>query len=179
VIASLLPYRWMAVALLAAAAVGWIGIQNARIDGLRADLARAKAQHAQAVAEAASAAAAQSERYRLEEQRRDAAQKEAIDAAEIKASVARADAINASAAAGRLQQRIAALVAQASRAAANPGVAASGTAASDLAGMLADVLGRCTARVRLLADIADRRGAAGELCVKAYDALTPPTAAPP
>lgn len=38
--------------------------------------------------------------------------------------------------------------------------------------MLADVLGRCIARVRLLATAADERGAAGALCEREYDEVT-------
>ena len=171
-IAALLPYRWMAMALLAAAAVGFMGIQRAQIAGLRADLAEGKAAWSAERAQAAKLSQAAEAAARIEEQRRFLAQQEALDAAEQKAVQARTDAARASDAAGRLQQRIAALVAQAGRAAANPATAASSPAASDPTGMLADVLSRCAARVRLLADLADQRGAAGELCVQSYEALT-------
>jgi len=50
---------------------------------------------------------------------------------------------------------------------------AGGAPAVDAAGMLADVLGRCIARVRFLASVADERGTAGELCERSYEALNP------
>lgn len=113
---------------------------------------------------------------RAEEQRRVAALQEALDAAELEARRERADRAIADAAAGRLRERVAALVTAARFAARNPGLALGGTPAEDAAGVLADVLGRCEARVRVLAGVADERGRAGQLCERAYDALTAPAA---
>jgi Protein of unknown function (DUF2514) len=108
---------------------------------------------------------------RTEEQRRRLALQEALDDAERTAQRERADRVVADAAAGRLHERIAALVTAARFAARNPGLALGGPTAEDATGMLADVLGRCVARARLLADVADERGRAGALCERAYDAL--------
>lgn len=111
---------------------------------------------------------------RTEEQRRAAALQEALDAAELVAQRERADRAIADAAAGRLRERVQALVAAARYASRNPSPTLGGAPASDPVGVLADVLGRCETRVRFLAGVADERGRAGELCVRAYDALTAP-----
>jgi hypothetical protein len=173
VIAALLPYRWMAIALLAAAAVGFMGIQRAQIAGLRADLAEGKAAWSAERAQAAKLSQAAEAAARIEEQRRFLAQQEALDAAEQKAVQARADAARASDAAGRLQQRVAALVAQAGRAAANPATAGVGPATSTAIDLLADVQRRIDEAAGQLADYADRARSAGELCQASYNALTP------
>lgn len=109
---------------------------------------------------------------REQEQRRSAAIQEALDDAERQARRERADRLAADASAARLQDRIAATAAASRFAACNPGLALGGQATADPAGMLADVLGRCEKRVRFLADVADQRGRAGQLCVKSYEALT-------
>jgi hypothetical protein len=113
------------------------------------------------------------EANRAEEQRRAASLQGNVDEAEKKLAAARADIAIRDAAAGRLQQRVATLVARAREAARNPQPAASSAPADDPAGMLADVLGRCVARVRLLATVADERGIAGNACQASYDALSP------
>lgn len=109
---------------------------------------------------------------RAEEQRRTAALQEAVDAAERSAQRERADRAIADAAAGRLLERVRALVAASRFAASNPVTSVLGQAAEDAPGVLADMLGRCVSRVRLVAAVADERGRAGELCERAYDALT-------
>lgn len=169
--------HWRAVLLmLVLAALGSaIAVQHERIIGLRATLSDERASRAQEKERAAEAARAAEARYRAEEERRIAAQQEIVDAAEKRAAQARADAAVADAAAGRLRDRVAALVAAARQAASNPSIAASGPPATDPAGMLGDVLDRCIGRVRLLAEIADRRGIAGAACERSYDALTPTT----
>jgi uncharacterized protein DUF2514 len=173
VIEELLSYRWMAIALLAAAAVGFMGIQRAQIAGLRADLAEGNAAWSAERAQAAKLSQAAEAAARVEEQRRFLAQQEALDAAEQKAVQARADAARASDAAGRLQQRVAALVAQAGRAAANPATAASGPAASDAGLLLTNMFQRIDQRAGELAEYADHARIAGEACQDAYESLTP------
>ena len=118
---------------------------------------------------AASAAAA----ARAEEQRRVAAQKEIEDAHQAEVQRLRADAAIADAAAGRLRQRVADLIAAARRdASGDPAAGPVVPATADAGMVLADVLGRCVARVRQLAELADQRGAAGISCQRQYDALT-------
>lgn len=168
--------RWVHVAI-AAAVVGLVGaaflVQHGQIQSLRVKLSAEQTGRAQDREAYAAAALKASTEYRAEEQRRAAEQQEKIDAAEQKLVQERADRAVADAAAGRLSQRVAALVAAAREAARNPQAVQPGAAADDPAGMLADVLGRCVQRVRLLATLADERGTAGQLCEQSYDALTP------
>lgn len=110
---------------------------------------------------------------RIEEQRRAAALQGNVDEAEKKLAAARADIAIRDATAGRLQRRVADLVARAREAARNPVAAVAGAPADDPTGVLADVLGRCVARVRLLATVADERGTAGATCEQSYRSLTP------
>jgi len=121
----------------------------------------------------AAVAAKAQEEARAEEQRRTAAQKEATDEADKKLARARADVVIADAAAGRLQQRIAALLstARGGQGPGDPAAAQPGPATDDPAGVLANVLGRCVADYRRMAAIADERGSAGEACQRSYDAL--------
>lgn len=178
----MIPYRLIGAAVaalaLAAALLSWGASREA--DGRtlgRAEVQRLldaeRADWASKLAAAAEAARAGALAARLEEQRRVTALQEALDAAELEARRERADRAIADAAAGSLRERIAALVTASRFAARNPGLALGGTPAGDAAGMLADVLGRCEARVRVLAGVADERGRAGQLCERAYDALTP------
>ena len=171
------PYRLLALAVLAAAALAslwaWGHAREARGD--RAGRAAVQAMWDAAELRRAAVAAAAQLAARAEEQRRAAAHQEALDAYEAQLARARADAAIADAAAGRLRQRVAALIraARGDSGGADPGVAPPGPAAQDPAGLLADVLGRCVERVRFLAAAADERGAAGQACERAYDALTP------
>lgn len=153
------------VALVALLAFGvrW-ALNDARADGLASGRAEVMA-------------AWNAEKVLLAEQRRReefrAAERmlEIVHATEAQAQLARADAAIADAAAGRLRERVAALINAARRTAADPAPAAAGPPADDTAGVLADVLGRCIARVQLLADVADERGRAGGACERSYDSL--------
>lgn len=123
-------------------------------------------------AEAAEASAVEQAHARAEEQRRAKAHQELVDEYEKRLQIVRADAAIADAAAGRLRERVAALISAARFTARNPGPAFGGAPADDAAGVLADVFGRCVERVQRLAAIADERGAAGAACVRAYESLT-------
>lgn len=116
---------------------------------------------------------------RIQEQRRAAALQGALDEHERQARRDRDARAAADTAAAGLRERIAATTAAARFAACNPGLALGGQAAQDPAGMLADVLGRCETRVRILADVADERGRAGRLCERAYEALRATTESAP
>lgn len=59
------------------------------------------------------------------------------------------------------------------RACPNPPAAAAGAPASDPLMVFADVLGRIEQRSEDLARLAGERGAAGTICQRSYDALTP------
>lgn len=130
-------------------------------------------------------ALAESEKRRADEARIRKAQQEAVDDAERKATQARADAVILASASGALQRRfddrVRGLVGAVYAAAAHRGgpqdaaPADLGPAAEDPARVLADVFGRCIARVRLLADLADERGRAGAVCERSYDTLSQET----
>lgn len=68
----------------------------------------------------------------------------------------------------------AALVASTRQAASDSGPAVGSAPADAAAAVLADVLGGCVTRVRLLAAVADERGAAGQACEQSYRALSTP-----
>lgn len=181
-----MPYRLLgaALALVAAcvAVIAWGAHREAEGNRAGYDRGMAVAARIQAAwdadkVRAASAALRESEAARAEEQRRAEAQREVVEAYERQIQKVRADAAIADAAAGRLRDRVAALVAAARQAAQHPGAAASGPATDDATGMLADVLGRCVTRIRFLAAVADQRGAAGQACERSYDALSAATAA--
>jgi len=177
VIASLLPYRWIAVALLAAAAVGYFAILHAQLDGARVQLAHERATRVQEHADAERAARAATERARLEEQRRTAAQKEATDESQRLSERARSDAAGAAAE----RERVLVAAAGAARrcdATRDPGAPASGPAAESPGLVLADVLGRADARAGELAAALDAAHIAGQLCERSYDALRPESGAP-
>lgn len=176
---SLIPLPWRIGGLLVLLAMvgGYhlLAVHQADAAGFRRGSAEVQgrwdAERVRLYAVAASAAAA----ARAEETRRSLAQA-AIEEAHAKELVRlRADAAVADAAAGRLRERVAALIAAARRdsAGADPAAVSAGPAAGDADLVLADVLGRCVARVQLLAELADQRGSAGSACVAEYDALTP------
>lgn len=172
---SMLPWRWIGAAMAVLAALAGVWSHGSRSGFDRGDAGRIKVQSvleherldaAERMAEATSAA-------RAEESRRAAAQQEVADELAKVQAQARADAAGAAAAADRLRQRVVALVAASGgRSAANPAVAAASAPADDAAGMLAELFGRCVARARFLATVADDRGAAGAACQQSYEALT-------
>jgi hypothetical protein len=164
----------MAGALLAG------GIQQARVSSTQTGLAQVREQHAQAVADAALAKAAAHARA-LEIERELTARTQALqatidkqdqDARNAQAQPA-ADRAAATAAAGRLRERLATItrahdagarVASADAAA----LARERAAASATARVLADVLQRADDRAGAVADFADRAHAAGLACERAY-----------
>lgn len=148
-----------------------LGAQHVEVEHERAGRATDQLSFDKERIRASEARIVEVEAARVEEQRRTAAIQGKTDEAEKKLAVARADIAVRDAAAGRLQQRVAALVTAAREAARDPAPAVTSTTAEDPAGMLADVLGRCVARVRLLATVADERGIAGGLAEQAYDSL--------
>jgi hypothetical protein len=171
---SLIPTTWLlpAAAVVGAALLATAGVQTWRLHTEQAARATDRASMAEERLLASRVTLLDEQRNRAEEQRRRDEQQEKIDAAEKTAERDRADRAIAVAAAGRLSQRVTALVAAAREAGSNSQAVQPGQAASDPAGMLVDVLGRCVQRVRLLASVADERGNAGKLCEQSYDALT-------
>lgn len=156
------------------AVMAFASLQTYRLARARADLAVEQRDRATDAAHADQSARAQVERFRAQESQWADSQRKAIDEAEHKAAEARADALLADAARGRMQQRVADLVAAARRAAAHPAAPGASAPAEDAVGMLAELQRRADERAGVLARVADERGAAGALCERAYDALMSP-----
>jgi hypothetical protein len=170
----MIPTLWIAggTAVVLAALIGSCEVQTGRLHTAQSELATEKTER-KAEHDAADAAAIKADaEYRAREQQWATAQKEIADEADRKITQVRADAAIAAAAAGRLQQRVASLVAEARRAAANPGTASASAPASDPIDLLADLQRRADEAAGIMARVADERGAAGDACVSAYNALT-------
>ncbi|AYY97673.1 DUF2514 family protein [Burkholderia multivorans] len=105
---------------------------------------------------------------RNEIRRQLAAQQEIATDAAKKRDQARRDAAVADGVADGLRKQVAALVADARRAAASTGSPATG----DALDLLADLFGRADEAAGELARIADERGIAGQQCERSYDALS-------
>ncbi|KWF94041.1 hypothetical protein WL93_09760 [Burkholderia diffusa] len=99
--------------------------------------------------------------------RRLMAQQEIATGAANERDQARADAAVADGVADGLRRQVAVLVADARRA----GAATGGAATGDALDLLADLFGRADERAGELAKIADERGIAGQQCERSYDAL--------
>ena len=144
-----------AAALAGAFAGGWqfgTAAKNSQIAQLRAD-------HAQALAAAVETTR---QREAVIAQRIEAI---ANELPTIQAAIA-ADARRAAATASSLRD---AAHAVASRCAESAGSAAGGASAPGPGSVLADLLERVESAGRAMAEEADRRGAAGKACVRAYD----------
>lgn len=105
---------------------------------------------------------------RAEESRRVMRLQEAQDAEHLARKAAQRDAAAARAAVVSLRQQAADYAGQSC----NPAAATGGATAEDRPRVLADVLGELAARADLLAEQADAARIAGQLCERAYDALT-------
>ena len=177
---SLLPWWAFAAAGAVAGALLAGGVQQTRVSNAKAELAQVREQHAQAVADAALAKAAAHARA-LEIERELTAREQALqatidkqdqDARHAQAKHA-ADRAAATAAAGRLRDRLATIT----RAASAGARVASGDAASlaseraaaaDTTRMLAQLLQRASDRAGIVGVFADRAHAAGLACERAY-----------
>lgn len=166
-----IPASWWIGGGVALALSVALGASVLSLNSEKTSHANTKASWAQDRQEAAEKALAQSEVHRLRERALEARKTKEIDRAEALLVQERADRAIADAAAGRLRERLEALIAAARQAASAPDSAAASSPAGDTLGMLADVLGRCVARVRLLATVADERGIAGQTCERSYDSL--------
>lgn len=151
-VAGLIP-RWI-----------WLSLGALAIACLCAWSWRAGAQYERGQWQAKALAQAQADA--AETARRIKTLEEARRAAEIRTHQALEDAAAAGAAAERLRQQIATILA------AHPAAAGGRAPAADAIGVLADVLGRCDARAGDLAAYADAARNAGALCEQSYDTLT-------
>ena len=129
----------------------------------------------------AELAAAETAKRRADDDRTARIIQEAQDAASQAQARQRADKVVSDAASGalerRFRERLRELAAGAPAAAGgagsqNPAVAPGGATSEDVAGVLADVYGRCLAQRQRYAEIADDARRAGFLCEAAHDALT-------
>ena len=168
-------YALGAAAIAAAALLLALSVQTHRVKTAKAETVEVRTAWTLQRAQATEAALAQATAYRIEEQRRQTAHQEIIDEADRKILAARADAVIADAASGRLQQRIASLVAATREAARHPGVAVPSAPAGDPVELLANLQRRADQAAGDMARIADERGAAGNACVAAYESLTQET----
>lgn len=162
---------WAAAVLLLAALAG---AQQLRISTARADLAEHIAQAERDRAAGARAIAEQQRRHRDTERRAAEALQE-IDHAHHQAEAAlRADRDRAAAAAVRLRDQLAALrpVAGPASAAGLAHPAAGSPPAGPAAGVLAELLGRCSEQLRAVAEHADAARAAGQRCERGWDAVS-------
>ena len=167
-------YALVAAATVAAALLLALSVQTHRVKTAKAETVEVRTAWTLQRAQATEAALAQATAYRIEEQRRQTAHQEIIDEADRKILAARADAVIADAASGRLQQRIASLVAATREAARHPGVAVPSAPAGDPVELLADLQRRADQAAGDMARIADERGEAGSACVAAYESLITP-----
>lgn len=135
---------------------------------------RAAAQLMQGQRDTARQALDKSTRARAEESRRTRALQEALDAEHLARQAVEADARRADAAAVGLRQRAQQLAAAARCPTSDSAPASSSPAASAPGDLLADMLGRIDEAAGELARYADQARIAGQLCERAYGALTPP-----
>jgi Na+-translocating ferredoxin:NAD+ oxidoreductase RnfC subunit len=166
----LLPFKWWIVGgAFALVCSAWL-VQTLRVQVLRADLAESMSLRAQEREASAEAARIQSEEYRIEDQRRASAIRSVVGEA-IKLSEAVAlDANSVRAAHDRLLQRYRAALSRRAPDDPAPATGSPPTAAAD--DLSTELLGRVSEAAGLLAAEADKRGIAGNACVKSYEALT-------
>ena len=112
---------------------------------------------------------------RQEEHRRAQAQEEARDYAQKERATADVGAAGADAAGQRLRDEAGKLAATVSCPGTDTAAVARGQAATRAAMVLSDLLARTDARAGELAKAYDRARIAGELCVREYEALVPPS----
>ena len=171
-LARLVPFQYYIATALALGLIGWGASAEWRLHTSEAREADAKATLEQERSAYAKAALAATTANRTEEQRRAAAQQETVNAAIEKATLVAADAAAAHDAAGRLLQRIDALVAGSRPSPGHPQVAATSASASGSGLVLAKLFSSVDEAAGRYAALADERGIAGDACVQAYDSLT-------
>lgn len=163
------PYKLIAELVVIAVLLGIIGVEYAQVQRADAKWQAEVASHDKDKADAATASLAASERARLAEQKLTQTFQGEINEATQQTAKASVDRDAAAVAAGRLSKRVDAYIAAARARSAAPAASGASAPASDPTGMLADVLGRCSARVRLLATFGDASTQAGRVCEFSYD----------
>lgn len=170
--------RWLLWAALAALLVfaALLAVDDARVRAMLAvsqsQASGLKVQLASEREASASSLAATEARFRQAEAVHAARIEEIQHDGVVREARLRADAARAAESARGLRAQLAGLSAQRrNQAAGHPGVAIDSAAAGADSGMLADMLGQCVERVRVLAAEADATRAAGQQCERAYDAV--------
>lgn len=153
-----------AATALIGAAIGYYRVAADR-DRVAAAFASYRAQ-VEANARVAVEKAREDERQIQEQQRKE------LDEAHVALTAARKDAGAARTALDRLRERARSAAAGQQCPAADPQPASPGSAASNPAGVLADLLVEAGEVARRYAEIADAARIAGQLCERDYDALT-------
>lgn len=153
----------------ALALAGWQYLRAERAEKATADV---RAEFASYRADAMAAAARAADDNARETARRLHVQSEVIHAEVQRFQQIQAGAARAAAAHDGLRGELARIAARGRAAAADPQAGPESQAAGSASAMLADLLDRCSARRRELAEFADRAHSAGLACQQSYDALT-------
>jgi len=170
-----LPFKVGLALVIAAILAGAFGLGwMARGHKADADINALVAQHAKEKAERATQHAAHVEQVRKEERDTQRLIQEAQDAEAQKRMAAEAARRKSDAAARGLHYELQATRAELDALKNNPATPPGCKAAAEAGAMCAVLLGRCNDRRRELADFAESSARAGDLCVRTYDALTPP-----
>ena len=150
-------WAWIALAAIIA-----VGMQQYRINSI-------KAEHATFVANTASYLRGQAEAARIEERRRQHIADKEIEYAKTQQHIAETDAAKSRAAADSLRKQLAGLRDRlANRDAALAGERKAGR---DAIGVLADLLSESVERNRILAEALDRSRIAGMTCERLYNGM--------
>lgn len=169
-----LPFKVGLALVIAAILAGAFGLGwMARGHKADADINALVAQHAKERTERATQHAQRVEQVRKEERDTQRLIQEAQDAEVKKRMAAEAARRRADTAAVGLHDELQATRAELAALQNDPATAPSCKAAAEAGAMCTVLLGRCNDRRTELADFAESSARAGELCVRAYEALTP------
>lgn len=161
-------------ALMLAGALAFGLVKEVQVHDARAAAADTRAELANYKATAAEAGRLVARARTLEVERINSEQRKAVDEAAKETRIALGDLATARSAGDRLRKQIAVYAGAARRANERASALERSAATSDPIGVLANVLGRCSQRVEVLAGYADRARIAGKACERSYDALGGP-----
>jgi len=153
--------------------IAFAGGYSVRATKAEAEIATLVAKHEKAAKERTERHAQELARVRADEQITQRQLQEAQDAETRRREAAEAARYRANAAVVGLRGELADLRAELDALKGDPGTTPGCKAAAQAGAMCAVLLGRCNDRRTELADFAERSASAGQLCVDAYQALTP------